>query len=442
MNILSFLQDSILDIGMFIVLSISINSCLTPKRGKWYLRLPLFAVYALQALAYVILSAAGATDSPPSVIDLFAWICRMLLVSLLYEGSRARNIAIYALFSFSNILSRLVMYQIFLLPWHRGQELSSLAGDRLPHFILVVLVFMVMAALFVLLLKKIAIRHLDSPAFSKMTALFCSTVNVSYFILFPIITSFYRTVSLEAASVLFIGLMSAVFVIIAAAFITARERSKRRRALEQNAMLRSQMEQQYQHFLEMQKADAELHKLRHDISNHMLVLKDMLEHGTGAPAEYVDKLTARYESATTAFICRNMIFSSVLNRQRDICLENSVEFNYQIDVPPTLEISNLDMMSVLSNLLSNAVNASLSVSEKKRRYVYLSARLSAGVLAIAIENSCPLPGEELPRAEEEGSHGWGTKIIKEIAEKYGGVFKLQIIKDKAFSSVTMLNKKL
>ena len=93
-------------------------------------------------------------------------------------------------------------------------------------------------------------------------------------------------------------------------------------------------------------------------------------------------------------------------------------------------------------MLSNAINAARAVPENRRRYVYISAKLSANVLAIAIENS-RLTDAEQPECDKRDmrQHGWGINIIKETVEKYDGVFKLKTINDKAFSSATMVNTK-
>ena len=438
-----FLLDAILDMSIFLVLIVFLTTTLKPIGGKWYHHLPLISVYVIQSVLYLLLYKAGNTAAPPSVIDFFSWVGRMVIVALLYKGNKHKNMAIYALFSFSNTLSRLFVYQLlgFLDRPHHIE--AAINTQYIKIYVAAVIAFVAVAALLLLICKKYLLRYLDRPAVARVTALLCSAINVSYFILIPIITSYKDTVSPETTSVLFITLMVAITAVIITAFIATRENSQRRAALDRNAMLQSQLELQYQHFLEMEKADTELHKLRHDIANHMLILKDMMADGTGAPAEYVQRLTERYDSATTAMICRNFIFNAVLNRQRELCEQNGVEFHFQIDVPPSLEISDIDLMGVLSNMLSNAVNASLSVPEGKRRYVYISARLSADVLAVAIENSAPLPGEARERSEEDGhSHGWGIKIIKEAVEKYDGVFKLQIIRDKAFTSATMMNRKM
>lgn len=438
-----FLLDSLMDMAVFLVLIIFLTATLRPRGGKWYMHLPLISLYVIQALLYVMLYKNGNTAYPPSVIDLFSWALRMTAVCLFYDGSKLQNLATYSLYISMNTFSRLFVGQLLRLSGAQYNVAAVYQSQHLYKYIAVVIALAVVTALLLYFCKKYLLRYFKYPELSRAATLVCTLISTCYFILIPILISLSSSLSPEIASALFILLLVTLSAVIAASYMAAYENSRRRQVLDQNAILQNQLSLQYQHFLEMERADNELHKLRHDIANHMLILKDMLNDGVGAPEEYVQRLTERYDSATTGMICRNFIFNAVLCRQREICEQNGVEFQFQIDVPASLDIGDIDVMGVLSNMLINAVNASIEVPENRRRYVYISARLAANVLAIAIENSClPTTKKSLSPGEEPISKGWGLKIIKEAVEKYDGMFKFSIINDKAFTSATMTNKKL
>ncbi len=53
------------------------------------------------------------------------------------------------------------------------------------------------------------------------------------------------------------------------------------------------------------------------------------------------------------------------------------------------------------------------------------------------ENSCKM-NAMCNTNDKSLEHGWGIQIIKEVTQKYDGIFNLKIIKDKAFSSATLV----
>jgi sensor histidine kinase regulating citrate/malate metabolism len=112
-----------------------------------------------------------------------------------------------------------------------------------------------------------------------------------------------------------------------------------------------------------------------------------------------------------------MILSSYENE----IMAKDITFHYSIRIPADLPISDVDMTSILSNGMENAIHA-VSIMDPARRKISLDIRMSDDKLLLAIKNPFDHSVDMVngvPRAREEG-HGLGTHSIKYITEKLNG----------------------
>ena len=80
-------------------------------------------------------------------------------------------------------------------------------------------------------------------------------------------------------------------------------------------------------------------------------------------------------------------------------------------------VAPLDLCSMFSNLLDNAIRACEELPEDKR-IIDLSARNQGDYLLIRCDN----PALEHPGNQPQGT-GYGKKILRDIAERYHGEFQ-------------------
>lgn len=105
--------------------------------------------------------------------------------------------------------------------------------------------------------------------------------------------------------------------------------------------------------------------------------------------------------------------------------------NYLIlegDLPESIAIKESDLISLVSNLLDNAIQATKTIENSK---VFLKVMKIKNTLQIRITNQ-----RVCSDTHSDWRHGFGTKIIKEIIDKYHG--ELQIQKDENQYSVYCL----
>lgn len=103
--------------------------------------------------------------------------------------------------------------------------------------------------------------------------------------------------------------------------------------------------------------------------------------------------------------------------------ENEIPFSIKLDLPHKLPISEMDMCLVMSNLLENALEASLH-TEKAKRYVKIEAYIhSNNIVLLTVENA--FDGNATKKngvfqSSKRRGDGVGIQSVRRIAEKNGG----------------------
>lgn len=111
-----------------------------------------------------------------------------------------------------------------------------------------------------------------------------------------------------------------------------------------------------------------------------------------------------------------MIIASYENRIQ----EGNIDFHYQLSVPKKLTISDIDLTSILSNALENALKAVLLL--KDYRYIQLTMEERCGKLLISVENNYlnePIFVDGIPISKEK-NHGFGSQSIVYTVDKLNG----------------------
>lgn len=111
-----------------------------------------------------------------------------------------------------------------------------------------------------------------------------------------------------------------------------------------------------------------------------------------------------------------------------ICKQKGIDFTYMVDNDALSFINEIDLYTLFGNALDNAIEATLQLSQGKR-VIILHIYKMGEMTKIELSNSCVVAPQfvnGLPKTtkEDERAHGFGTKSIKQIAEKYGGFINM------------------
>jgi sensor histidine kinase YesM len=200
---------------------------------------------------------------------------------------------------------------------------------------------------------------------------------------------------------------------------------------------------------EMQKKeyDAILDKLnaaqiyRHDMKHHINALNALLRENNVSEAEkYLGKLSGRLNDTVIEKFCENCVVNAILSSYISKAREEGIKVNCRADIPLELKMEDMELGTVFSNAMDNAINACVKLEDRAGREISIDCREHCGQLYIQISNTCA--GEvrfdgEYPVSKVEG-HGFGTRSIAAIAKKYGGVFSFTAVGGR-FTATILLN---
>lgn len=187
----------------------------------------------------------------------------------------------------------------------------------------------------------------------------------------------------------------------------------------------------------------EMHQIRHEIRNHLNYIKLMAESGEYQKLkEYVDMVCGETEDVFRFVECGNHVINAVMNhiiRQGD---SMGVKVEYQIVAPPEMPFKETEFCSLLSNLLENALEAAqqAGVGDPK---VIVQIWPQHDYLFIHVENPVNdsfSPQRRLSLRTTKGNqktHGYGTKIVRDLVKKYQGSVKFDM-KENRFTADVML----
>lgn len=168
-------------------------------------------------------------------------------------------------------------------------------------------------------------------------------------------------------------------------------------------------------------------KIRHDMRKHLVNAVTLIEKGKYETAvellknaeDDIGKTAAATNAASGSEIVDAIIVSKFA-----VCESRQIVFKFKTERLDKINIDVLDLSSLLSNMIDNAIEAA---SESDDPFVELNIFQYNAYLTICVKNSyignkvlvrtsnCPASTKN-----DSTSHGFGSRIIKDIALKYEG----------------------
>jgi len=195
----------------------------------------------------------------------------------------------------------------------------------------------------------------------------------------------------------------------------------------------------------MQESADSMKSFKHDITSHLSTLKDYsIKSGADKVTDYLVGLLGDIAKTEAYSNTGNVAFDSVINYKLRNAKADGMGLDIRVFVPPVLHLEVADAVTILSNLLDNALDAVAKVGEK---VIKLEVEYSKGGLFIKADNSFDgkvkyaddKAGEEkrLVTLKSDGEHGHGLKNIQKAIDKYNGYIKISHTDD-MFSVVVFL----
>ncbi len=166
---------------------------------------------------------------------------------------------------------------------------------------------------------------------------------------------------------------------------------------------------------------------RHDYRNHIQNMKIQLaEKNYDKLDSYLSELAEDLNTVDTVIKTGNVMADAILNSKLQSAEKLNVALNVKANIPEKLLLSDVELCAVMGNLLDNAIEACVSLSENERFMRIYIGQLK-GQFYMSVQNSAgkvkKLGGEYL--STKEGEHGYGLFRIDRVAKKYSGYVNRQ-----------------
>lgn len=186
--------------------------------------------------------------------------------------------------------------------------------------------------------------------------------------------------------------------------------------------LEAQNSRAMESYRRMAEAEEATYSARHEIRHHMLMLSGMLKDGEADRArEYASALTEEYDELPEGKYSKNTMVNIIAGSYLSRAKSRGIEVSYSFNLPETLPIADTDLCVFLTNMFENAVHACEKTDASKKRYINTKMYINGNYLFIGCTNSAP---RSEPEAKKDRTHGYGLENMKRIAEKYGGIVKI------------------
>lgn len=178
---------------------------------------------------------------------------------------------------------------------------------------------------------------------------------------------------------------------------------------------------------EIQQMYHQMQQWRHDYRGHIQNMKNRLgDAQQDALSRYLDELADDLTQADTSIQTGNVMADAVLGSKLSIAEKHGIALNIKAQIPANIPMHDVELCSMLGNLLDNATEACDKLPVQ-RRFVRVYIGKFKGQFYLSVQNSAGQVHREkgLFRSTKPGNHGYGLFRIDRIAKKYGGYINRQ-----------------
>ena len=315
------------------------------------------------------------------------------------------------------------VFSVLLLSTYYNSSISSTLQENnflVRSIFACLMTFLLCQLLFTLIRRKHAI-------FSWYEAIFYTMLATGEIAVFAYVCKYIQAYSSGMFLILFLigclvldGYIVVVFYRISIVRKTEKE----------NALLQQQSEMQLEVYSDLQQRYQNSMRTIHDAKRHVRALESLIQSDHLAEAQqYMESLFQKLNELQPSIQCDNPLLSAILNHvflkaeQRHIALKMDLQGEKQLSM-----LAGVDLTTIVSNLLDNAVDAVLELPEEQR-YIHFAVAFQMGEIMIHVENPTK---NDLKRegnavvSTKEGHLGLGLKNVEMVVKKYKGDFKIDV----------------
>ncbi len=188
-------------------------------------------------------------------------------------------------------------------------------------------------------------------------------------------------------------------------------------------MLQNVIQTQYSNYQLSKESIDMVNQKYHDLKHQIALLKE--EANTHKAVSYLEKMESEIRQYEAQNKTGNEVLDTVLTGKAAYCQNEGIELKCVAEGSLLNFMNDMDICSLFGNMLDNAIEAVLNITEKEKRLIRLYVIKEKGFLRICTENYCETElkfknGMPVTNKKDTRIHGYGMKSINQTVSKYGG----------------------
>lgn len=358
----------------------------------------------IHVLSYTFLGISGTEKIYPFIVHLPL----VLFLTLYYKCK----------FSLS-VLSVLTAYLCCEISNWMGIAAMNIRDSEIVYYSVRIAVTVTVFILLIRYVSDATARLLEKPT----KAIFILGMMPFVYYLFDYITCVYTELLYSGHAVVteFLAFILCIFYILFL-FLYFRQYEEKIEAEQRNRLMRMQQTSSKKEIEAIRRSERSIAILRHDMRHFLASLSVLIENGeTEKAQEYISGIINSTEKTVSKRYCTNDTINMILSSYEDIISENRIDFRYTLRLPKELPFSDVDITSVLSNAMENAIHAVLPLREEER-IIELSIIEKNEKILMSLSNTYavkPRMSDGFPVTDDK-NHGFGTQSIRYAIENMNG----------------------
>jgi signal transduction histidine kinase len=284
-----------------------------------------------------------------------------------------------------------------------------------------------------LIKKKLVPKNFKLVKYKNITMLIMNVLLILVFVIIgeigSLLTNFGAiTFDIPTVFLLFTFLLAAA-VFIGILFITQKN-IKEQLLSSDNKMLELQLSNQLAHYNQLEKSLIDTRKIKHDMKNHIIALRYLLEKNQYQDASnYLDDLDTKINTIASSIETGNNIFDAIYIEKREVAKSKAIEMEFSGAICKTNFIDPIDLCTIVSNSIDNAIEACSRLNEMTDKRIIIESKVRKNYWVYTIRNTsirADIINNTIKTSKTDVvNHGFGLGNIRESAEKYNGTMDIK-----------------
>ena len=191
----------------------------------------------------------------------------------------------------------------------------------------------------------------------------------------------------------------------------------------ENELLQQTLQLQYDNYKLSEETIALVNQKYHDLRHQIHLLRSGMENS--AQAEYLHQMEREIKSYEAQFRTGNKILDTILTAKDIHCQSVGIQMICVADGESLGFMEPMDISALFGNAVENAIESVEKIADPDRRLIHITVGREKSFLRIRVENCCDekvifKAGLPVTSKGDERYHGYGTRSIRSIVDKYKG----------------------